>query len=358
MMLTVIVALQNYVLALIAHNKPALHPEAHYLPVFNPGTHLLYPFINYGFWSFLSPLVWRMVRSFPPLQKIRLKNLAAWALGGIGLSLAHELTTTSLFYGSKYLLGIIEFDADFFTRFPYMIGLGSSSRFIEFWMIFFGLMIWNHYQAFKNQQVKFAEIKSELSEAKLHALTSQLQPHFLFNTLNSISALITRDVEAAKQVLSHLAQLLRALFKQDQEHLITLEEELEYIEHYLKIEQARFCDRLQVCYDIHPGCKNALVPKLILQPLVENAIKHGISKNINGGKIVISSDRQPPYLMLKVWDNGGLNGNTTDIWKQAGVGLTNSRERIRQIYGSQHEFALNANQKQFEVEIRILFEKN
>lgn len=239
-------------------------------PPFDPGYHIVASFINYGFWAFLSPLLWQIVLRFRPDREFNYRKLLVWILAGIFLSLFHELSTKIIYYGGKYIAGSIEINSGFLAaRFATVLG-GSFSRFMEYWMLFFGLTIWGYYQAFKKQKLKLAQMKAELFETKLEVLKAQIQPHFLFNTLNSVSSLMTKDVQKAQKVLSNLAQLLRALFKHDGDHMVTLSEELEFIQSYLEIESIRFSDRLKVCYQVEPETKEALVPKLILQPLIEN----------------------------------------------------------------------------------------
>ncbi len=253
----------------------------------------------------------------------------------------------------------MQFSRDFAQRLLHMMAVSLFSRFLEYWMIFFGLMVWGYYKAFQKQKQKLSEIKGELLEAKLEALKAQLHPHFLFNTLNSVSALMTTDVSGAQKVLSNLGRLLRSLFHQDGEHLVSFEEELEYIRYYLEIEQARFSDRLEVSYRIDPATKAALVPKLLLQPLVENALIHGIGKSEEGGKITIVSKLEEPYLFILVVDNGVGMKEVDKIWEYAGVGLNNTRERLSQLYGDSQSIRINSIPNQeFKVEIQILFERN
>lgn len=239
-----------------------------------------------------------------------------------------------------------------------MIG-GAFSRFMEYWVLFFGLTIWGYYKAFKGQKLKLAQVKAELYETKLEALKAQLQPHFLFNTLNSVSSLMTRDVQQAQKVLSNLAQLLRTLFKNDGDHLVTLKEELDFIGSYLDIELVRFSDRLSVTYHIDPETPQALVPKLILQPLVENSIKHGISKNSGHGEIVVSSVKSNGSLLLTVTDNGRGTSALEKIWEAPGVGLKNTQERLNQLYDDEQNIDVQSGLNQgFTVKLVIPFEEN
>jgi len=174
-------------------------------------------------------------------------------------------------------------------------------------------------------------------EAQLDALRMQLHPHFLFNTLNSVSVLMRRDIEAADRMLLQLSNLLRVTLAGNAAHEIKLKQELEILERYLEIEQIRFQDRLTVRMQIDPSALDALVPQLFFQPLVENAIRHGIADCETGGEIDIRAERQDGLLHLQVRDNGpGLNISNGSLLE--GVGLSNTRSRLEYLYGSGGRF--------------------
>ena len=349
-LLTAILSIKHYMLSatFIEHKPP-----------FDPGYHILHPFINFGFWAFLSPLVWQVVQKCRPDQSFNYTKLLSWILAGIGLAAAHEFITTSLYFTVVYLLGNLVIEEGFYSERVYGLLGGFFSRFMEYWVLFFGLTIWGYYQAFKKQKLKLAQLKAELFETKLEALKAQLHPHFLFNTLNTVSALMTKDIQLAQKVLSNLAQLLRTLFKHDGDHLVSLSEELEFIRNYLEIEQIRFSDRLRVRYQIDPGTQNALVPRLILQPLVENSLKHGISKNSLGGEILVSAAKSNGSLELAVCDNGKGVADTELSSPSNGVGLTNTRERLEQLYQQEMTMTIESVASGgFKVNLIIPFELN
>jgi LytS/YehU family sensor histidine kinase len=181
-------------------------------------------------------------------------------------------------------------------------------------------------------------LEKHLAQAKLQALQMQLNPHFLFNTLHSISSLMHKDVEAADRMIARLSDLLRAALDGAGTQQVTLRQELDLLQLYLSIEQIRFGSRLTVKMDIAPDTLGAQVPNLILQPLVENAIKHGIEPRAWPGCIESQARRQEGNLALIVSDNGaglGLNG----VIKE-GVGLANTRARLRELYGTAQSFEL------------------
>ena len=174
-------------------------------------------------------------------------------------------------------------------------------------------------------------VRSQLAESRLEALTAQLQPHFLFNTLQGISTLITRDPAAADAMLSSLSDLLREVLRRGDKREVELQEELRVLEPYLDISRRRFGERLAVRLAIDEGLSHALVPFFILQPLVENALHHGISSHAGAGNIEIAAARDGRSLVLRVTDDGpGIVAPDAS----RGIGLANTRERLRELYGS------------------------
>jgi signal transduction histidine kinase len=172
-------------------------------------------------------------------------------------------------------------------------------------------------------------LRSELAVAQLGALRAQLQPHFLFNTLNAITALVRdQETRSALATLARLSDLLRSVLTAEASHHVSLGDELAFIEQYLGIMEVRYSDRLRVSYDIPSELRPARVPTFVLQPLVENAIRHGIAKRTDAGRIEIAARRAGDQLVLTVRDDGpGPNGQAN-----GGVGLANTRERLRHLY--------------------------
>ncbi|GAA4694478.1 sensor histidine kinase [Phytohabitans rumicis] len=177
----------------------------------------------------------------------------------------------------------------------------------------------------------------QLARAELAALRAQLQPHFLFNALNTIAALVPEDPDKADRMIIGLAGMLRRSLESDGRLEVPLRTELEVLASYLDIEQARFEDRLKVAWQVEPEARSALVPPLVLQPLVENAIRHGLSPRAAAGTLWLTAGRQGDWLKLSVADDGlGLtHGALRD-----GIGLANTRARLRQLYGDRHEFTI------------------
>jgi len=198
------------------------------------------------------------------------------------------------------------------------------------------IKIWNSARI----EHRLQEQEKLLLAAKIEALKSQINPHFLFNTLTSVSSLIRSEPETARTLISKLSALLRRLLR-SQEHFVTLREELEAVDEYLDIEVVRFGPKLRVRKDIAPDTLDLVVPSMILQPLVENSIKHGFSRKVGAGTIVIRSWREQARVMLEVEDDGmGFLLERLDQPMTSGIGLANVRERLRVIYGATYHLVL------------------
>jgi LytS/YehU family sensor histidine kinase len=188
-----------------------------------------------------------------------------------------------------------------------------------------------------DRELDAARAKSQLAEARLEALTAQLQPHFLFNTLQAISTLITRDPVAANTMLASLSDLLREVLRRGERREVPLEEELRVLAPYLDISQWRFGDRLSVRIEADPSVRRALVPFFVLQPLVENALQHGVGSRAGPGAIRIEANREGDRLWLTVIDDGP-GSETTEA--RRGIGLPNTRARLQELYGDRHTLEL------------------
>jgi len=198
------------------------------------------------------------------------------------------------------------------------------------------------------------QLQARLDQARLQALRLQLQPHFLFNTLNTITALVHRDPPSAERMVTGLSELLRVSLGTADEQEVRLDRELEVLRHYIDIQLVRFPDRLSVRFDIDPAAREAMVPSLLLQPLVENAIKHGITPRVAAGHLNISVRRQAEMLSLEVVDDGVGSRGTKPMVE--GVGLGNARARLASLYGPRHRFEAGPrNEGGFNVTIEIPF---
>lgn len=201
--------------------------------------------------------------------------------------------------------------------------------------IYYGL---NYYREYKKRELRAAQLENKLSQAHLDALRKQLHPHFLFNTLNTVAILMEEDARAAREILVRLSDLLRITLDKNKAHEVALKQELDFLKSYLEIEQIRFQDRLSVHLEIDPKTLNARVPDLILQPLVENAIRHGIAPRALPGLVEIRAQQINGDLCLEVRDNGkGFDG---ELSMDKGVGIANTKARLLQLYGDRHRFEI------------------
>lgn len=203
----------------------------------------------------------------------------------------------------------------------------------------------SYYRRFREGQVRTLQLEAQLSQAQLQALKMQLHPHFLFNTLHSISALLNKDAEAARKMITRLGDFLRLTLENSGSQEVTLRQEMEFLSCYLEIERIRFQDRLVTHMDVAQQTLDARVPNLILQPIVENAIRHGIAPRSTQGVIEIEAKQRNGTLRIQVRDNGpGLSVHRTseNVFKK-GLGLANTETRLEQLYGPAHSFNLSNN---------------
>jgi LytS/YehU family sensor histidine kinase len=188
------------------------------------------------------------------------------------------------------------------------------------------------------RELTASRLESKLATAQLEVLRMQLQPHFLFNTLHAISALMYRNVEGADRMVARLSDFLRLSLDTAGMQEVPLKREMEFLDKYLDIEQVRFGDRLQVSRAIDPETLDRLVPNLVLQPLVENAVRHGIAPRASGGRIDISASMRQGRLIVEVLDDGLSAADPI----REGLGLSNTRARLEQLYGSDARLELGS----------------
>jgi two-component system, LytTR family, sensor kinase len=304
-------------------------------------------------WALLTPAILWLARRFPFTRKNWLSPLlvhiaAAIFFSGFSLVvyvlvwrlLLWSQVITSLPYSSLKNLFIADFHSGLLI-YASLIGIKNAL---------------DTYRKFQERETRAAQLEAQLTHAQLDALKKQLHPHFLFNTLNTISILIDEDTAAARNMLVRLSDLLRSTLDGTKTHEVSLKHELEFIEGYLEIERTRFPDRLSVEMHIDPKTLNAQVPDLILQPLVENAIRHGIAPRSAAGIIAIYAERLNGDLKLQVRDNGrGLQPKQRPLTSH-GVGIANTQSRLQQLYGVRHRFEIeNLDEGGVRVAITIPF---
>lgn len=276
----------------------------------------------------LTPVIYFLARRFPLRREVMGRTIAAHLTGALVLCLAWTSLSVSLAVllirnpsrepVLKYYLSWM------LTNLPWSVFL--------YFTVLGCIFAFSYYREAREREAQQARLATQLAEARLGALRMQLNPHFLFNSLNAITVLVrdqnTRD---ASRMLELLSGILRQVLKSDKRKEVTLEKELEFTERYLAIEQVRFSDRLQLRWTIEPSIREALVPEFILQPLVENAVRHGIAKRVESGLIQVTAVRSDGSLMLSVQDNGPGYFPTSDT----GVGLANTRARLETLFGDE-----------------------
>ena len=289
-------------------------------------------------WALFLPLIVREVRAHP----IEGARPPAWLIRffGIGAALAIvHYAVRSYFmhrigHGYGPAGGLAPFVRHFVSYGPSQIPIA----FIEYLFIFGGTVGVYWFRRQRERELLTSQLAAQLSQAKLDALRMQLNPHFLFNAMNSISALVrTGQGTRAVSMIAGLSELLRHVLVQDQPNEVPLSDELALANKYLAIEAARFGERLAVVHEIEPETRAARVPSLILQPLIENAIRHGLTRHATGGTIRIRAFRQDGELRLEVQDDGvGID----DVGVEEGVGLRNTRARLTTLYGARQSFTI------------------
>ncbi len=212
---------------------------------------------------------------------------------------------------------------------------------VFYWIIIGLSYLLQYYQDSRERQLRASQLETQLAEARLKALEMQLHPHFLFNALNTIAVLVRTGRNAqAIRVVTGLGALLRRALDSAGHQLVPLKDELEFVERYLEIEQIRFGDRLNVEMSVESQTTDACVPYLILQPLVENAVQHGIAARARAGCLQVAARRRDDRLELTVRDDGPGLPEAEGRDRGTGVGLSATRERLEQIYGANHHFAI------------------
>ena len=288
-------------------------------------------------WVALSPLVVWAVRRFP-LTRAR---LALTIPTHVVLAAACILLHSALLLMWYRITGWPVPDGPFWEVFSRGMFFRFTIGLLAYTILFGAVVATDYYDRFRERERTAARLTVQLADARLQALRMQLNPHFLFNTLNTVSMLVRQQANTqAVKMLAGLSGILRYVLDESPPAEVTLQQELDFAQRYLAIEQTRFPDRLQVIIEAEPETLDALVPNLILQPLVENAIRHGIARRAAAGQLTISAVRQGGTLQLDVRDDGPGVGGAETVTPTAGVaaagqgiGLRNTANRLEQLYG-------------------------
>ena len=291
-------------------------------------------------WALATPLVLWLARRFPFDRQHWLRNLSVH----LGVSVPLITIIYTIYTGVFYMEFTRGFGYPLTFRFTLQNVIFNFSEGISFYLL---LLLINHvldyHHRYQEKVLEKSQLEMQLAQAQLQALKMQLHPHFLFNTLHSISALLNRDTEAARQMITRLGDFLRLTLENSGTQEVSLQREIEFLQSYLEIEHIRFQDRMTTSVHVEPQALDAQVPNLILQPIVENAIRHGIAPRSTPGRIEIHAEHKNSVLRIQVRDNGpGLPVNRSDVnlFKE-GLGLANTRARLQQLYGAAHRFELN-----------------
>jgi two-component system, LytTR family, sensor kinase len=272
-------------------------------------------------------LAWRV-----PLRETRLRLfIPVHAIVAVGLALLRTGTLVTL----GQLLDWIP-ERPFTTLF-----LAQSHQYLLYYCLLLGVgLAIDYYHRYRERERMAERLQAGLNEARLQALKMQLHPHFLFNTLHAISSLIPPEAKPARRMVARLGDLLRTSLDHEATQEVTLREELDFLQPYIEIEQIRLGDRLALSMDVDPAALEARVPHLMLQPLVENAVRHAIAPRVEGGRIEIAAVAHDHSLVLTVRDDGPGLADSEESPEREGVGLANVRARLEQLYGDEHRFEL------------------
>lgn len=266
------------------------------------------------------------------------RRLPAYLFGMVLFSAAH----TTLMWSTRNLIfplaGLGNYDYGILF---YRYLMEFSNQVIFYWITVAVTHLIALYRESREREIRTAQLEAELAQAQLQALQSQIQPHFLFNALNTISAVIYEDAQAADMMIVRLSNFLRSLLSASPSQEVTLREELHFLNLYLDIMRPRFEERLQVTFAVEQGIHEALLPKLLLQPLVENAIKHAADPLSGAVSIAVEATRKNGSLLLRVIDNGPGLESAEQTLLNKGVGLSNTAERLKHLYGDRQQLLIN-----------------
>jgi two-component system LytT family sensor kinase len=284
----------------------------------------------------LLPLIVLLCRRLPLARGTLAARIPLYLLGAAAYSALH---TTLMALSRKAIFPLAGLGRYDYGRMPYRYAMELQKDVVWFAIAVLLLHLWARERQARARELAYSQMQARLAQAELRALRGQLQPHFLFNTLNTISSVMYDDVRAADALISRLADLLRLSLRERGGQEVTLAEEMEFLALYLEIMRARFGPRLDVRVDAEAGTAGALVPHLLLQPLVENSIRHGVAQTSGAGRIRVRAARRDGSLLLSVRDDGPGIGDAAEAMRR-GVGLPNTAGRLAHLYGERGRFEL------------------
>ena len=305
-----------------------------------PWGRALYVQMSWGYlWALATPLVLWLVRRFPIEKQHWRRNVLVHLLSSTVLSFATGM--------AGYLLLTFKYGAmpgrSFSFQNSLRFAVGNYTEGMGTYLLVAVLSYaYSYYRRYREGELRATRLEAQLSQAQLQALKMQLHPHFLFNTLHSISALLHRDTDGARKMISRLGDFLRLTLENAGTQEVTLKQEIEFLRCYLEIERIRFQDRLTTRVHVDPEALDTHVPNLILQPIVENAIRHGVAPRSTPGEIEIRAKQEKGFLRIRIRDNGPglpMNRSTESLFKK-GLGLANTQTRLDRLYGARHRFEI------------------
>jgi two-component system, LytTR family, sensor kinase len=288
--------------------------------------------LSWTVWALLTPLIIKVDRWLPLSRDALFKRFAIHVPLSLFFTTVKQLLVgdaMALFLRSGPEQSIDSLGASFKGTF--------QANVLAYWVVIFLYNTLEYRRHLKEQEIRTAELKRLASQARLEILRAQLHPHFLFNALNTISAHVERSPRTSRYMLEELEGLLRLSLEHSQEQEVPLAQEIAFVKHYLEIQKARFEERLAATVEADPDILQALVPTFILQPIVENAVLYGMSNHLKEGTVEVRAWRDRGQLRMMVQDDGPGLPQGWDPDESVGIGISNTRERLRQLYGDRDQ---------------------
>ena len=322
--------------------------------VFDWSISLVFILIYSFAWIFLSYPIYELfvkTRGRSWLQRVALQVPSSILFGAFHIFIVSVAFSYFIYHKQSVQT---DFTGFFVIRFESRFVPSALNSAIAYWVVIIILFAFNYYEEYRKQSVLALRLESQLSQTHLQALRMQVQPHFLFNAHNTIAMLIrTGKYESAIDMISGVSDLLRTTLTRKHDQLIPLHAEMDLVRKYFAVEQARFEDTLKTVIEMSAATSTALVPNMILQPIVENAFKHGISRSLGERSICITSNRNNDKLSLAVYNSGPPLPEPWDLHQYGKIGLSNVMSRLQQLYPGEHQFVIANDRDGVEVRIEI-----
>lgn len=332
--IAVFFTVQDYV-ASVMNNRP-----------FDLEGYLIYRFSDFYLWAAITPFLVGWIDKIGATFDKWMKTGGLLLISGIPLALLHRTAAQYLNLKLRFLGGEEQLAAFLDpSRFWPLVVTGSFSSYTAYILMLVVILGFRFYSERKNQELKASKMESRFHQARLQSLKGHLHPHFLFNTLNGITSLVNINPSLAVKMISKLSDLLRYSLDRRDKQFTTLDNEIQFTGTYLEIEKMRLGERLEYRFDVNPELHSAVVPFLILQPLIENAIRHGIAPHRKTGMIHIRVWREDESLKMRIEDNGKAPEMLDASLFEQGLGLSITRDRLEQLYGNAYSFEISGNSR-------------